>query len=137
MANPPSFYFPGEDFRITRSYLRGLNVRQDGMSAVLSGNLLTFVVVPPPTTFYITILEEFVPWSSNHFRLGDIFLDAYFVQGGITYHVPFPWDVGYLIPTGETRGSLHVNIHYGSDTQTIPLPYSPPEDYWLPEPLPM
>lgn len=136
MGHTPSFFFPGEDFFFTRSYINGFNIRCDHSASFVSDNIISFVIDgAPDAVFYVTINEKFIPWSSNHFRLGDIVEDCYYTFLGVPQSTAFPYDVGYLIPLNETRGSIHINVHYGADNITIPLPYSPPGDYWLPDPL--
>lgn len=134
MANPPSFFFPSEGFTFTRSYIYGFNVRHDGAAPDLVDNVLQFTLAgSPPAFMFVTINEKFIPWSSNHFNLADVFEDCYYIVGGVEHHESFPWDVGYIYDVNDPRGTLHVNVHFGGSNSTTPLPSQPPEtDYWLP-----
>ncbi len=127
-------YFPqGEDFAFTRTLIYRVAFSGILGTPIIAGNVFVFPANPTTLFDYVCVFRpSFIPWSSNHYNLGSLLSEYYYMPPGGGVHSPVDYSLQYFPATGPS-GAYVLNIPFG--VATTPNFFSlalAPDGFWLP-----
>lgn len=133
---PALGYIPQPQFAFPRSFLEGIEIRHDLTSPSWSGSLCSFWIAGPPDALCkVKFKDEFIPWSSNRYTLDWIVEWATYEYPPNPATADLPYYLVYRIPDNRFRGSVLLDVTYGS-LYTVHQLAAAPGSYWQPPQYP-